>query len=313
MKKPKIAISVGDINGVGIEIALKSHKKISKICDPIYFINKKLLKNSAKILNLDIPKNFTIKEVGKDFEIKPGKVCKKSGEFSFISFKEAVKSTKNKKTKAVVTLPINKEAWKKTDINFVGHTDYLAKKFKKNAIMMLGCEKLFVALFSDHIPLKDVSKQIKKEKLKKFLIDFYKSTKFQNIGVLGFNPHASDNGTIGKKEEIEISEAIKLANKKLNKEIFSGPIVPDTAFSKNSLKKCNKIVAMYHDQGLAPLKTLYFDKSINVSLNLPIIRTSVDHGTAFDIAYKNQANTKSYIQAVKFALKCIEKKEKANN
>ncbi|ANE32516.1 4-hydroxythreonine-4-phosphate dehydrogenase [Campylobacter hyointestinalis] len=300
---PKIAISVGDINGVGIEIALKSHEEISKICSPVYFINKYLLENAANLLKLKIPSDLKIVECGKSFKIKPGKVSKKSGKFSFISFENALLYVKNAHAKALVTLPINKESWKKASLPYVGHTDVLSKHFKKNAIMMLGCDELFVALFTDHIPLSDVSKKIVTKDLTKFLLNLYSSTKFDNVGVLGFNPHASDNGTIGKKEEVAIKKAIQKANLTLKKDIFKGPLVPDAAFNKNSLKSCNRLVAMYHDGGLAPLKALFFDRSINVSLGLPIVRTSVDHGTAFDIAYKGIADNKSYLEAVKFAIK----------
>ncbi len=169
--------------------------------------------------------------------------------------------------------------------------------------MMLGCKKLFVALFTEHVPLKKVAKAINEKDLTKFLLDFYKSVNSNQIGVLALNPHASDNGVLGN-EEVEIFKAIKNANKKLQKDIFKGPLVPDTAFSPASRKNLKYFVAMYHDQGLAPLKALYFDQSINVSLNLPIIRTSVDHGTAFDIAYKQnrELNCKSYINAVKEAI-----------
>lgn len=305
----KIAVSVGDINGVGIEIALKAHDEISKFADPIYCIDQKLLELAAKKLNLTVPSDFKTKKCGKIFKIKPGKIGKKSGKFSFESFKTAVNLAENGEADAVVTLPIGKEAWSKAGVKFVGHTDYLKHKFKKDAIMMLGCEELFVALYTDHIALKDVSKKIKSKDFHNFLLSFYKCTKFDKIGVLGFNPHASDNGVLGGKEETKIKRAIKTANKSLKKDIFIGPLVPDAAFNPRSLKSCNRIVAVYHDQGLAPLKALFFDKSINVSLNLPIIRTSVDHGTAFDIAYKGLADASSYIEAVKFAVKLCEERD----
>ena len=303
----KIAVSVGDINGIGIEIALRSHDEISKFAEPIYCINQDLLELAAKRLNLTIPSGFKIQNCGKCFNIKPGKVGKKSGKFSFDSFNTALNLAKNGKADAVVTLPISKEAWGKAGVKFVGHTDYLKYKFKKDAIMMLGCDELFVALYTDHIALKDVSKKINSKDLYSFLLSFYKCTEFEKVGVLGFNPHASDNGVLGGKEEIKIKKAINRANKSLKKEIFIGPLVPDAAFNPRSLKSCNRIVAIYHDQGLAPLKALFFDKSINVSLNLPIIRTSVDHGTAFDIAYKGIVDTKSYIEAVKFAINLCNK------
>lgn len=299
----KIAISLGDINGIGPEIALKAHDEISKFVVPIYCINKDLLSLVAKKLNLSIPSDMKFYECGECFDIKSGKISKKSGKFSFDSFKNAIKLAKKGKVDAITTLPINKEAWSKAKVPFVGHTDYLKHKFKKDAIMMLGCDKLFVALFTDHMALSKVSKEIKSKKFYKFLISLQKCTKFEKIGVLGFNPHASDNGVLGGKEENEIKIAIEKANIYFKKDIFIGPLVPDAAFNPSSLKNLNRLVAIYHDQGLAPLKALYFDKSINVSLNLPIIRTSVDHGTAFNIAYKGIADTSSYIEAIKFAVK----------
>ncbi|RXJ92789.1 4-hydroxythreonine-4-phosphate dehydrogenase PdxA [Malaciobacter molluscorum] len=307
--KPNIAISIGDLNGIGLQIALQSHEKVKKICNPIYCVNKSLLQQGAKLLNIEIPKDFTIHKVKGEFEIKPGQVSKKSGKYSYDSFIEAINLTNENKTKAVVTLPINKEAWNKAKIDFKGHTEVLRRYFGENAIMMLGCKKLFVALFTEHIALKKVAKKINEEDLTKFLCDFYQSVKQEYIQVLGLNPHASDNGVLGN-EEVEIFKAIKNANKILKKDIFKGPIVPDTAFSKTNRKNCKYFVCMYHDQGLTPLKALYFDQSINVSLNLPIIRTSVDHGTAFDIAYKNiNVNTKSYINAIKEAINLNNKKQ----
>ena len=299
---PKIAISVGDLNGIGIEIALKCHEEISKICKPIYCINNKMLKRAVKKLNKEVPLDFETYKTKGDFEIKPGIVSKKAGRCSYNSFIDAIDLANKKEVDAICTLPINKESWSKADIKYKGHTEVLRDYFDKHAIMMLGCEKMFVALFTEHIPLKKVAKKINEKDLTDFLIDFYNSVKNDNIGVLGLNPHASDNGVLGD-EEVEIFKAIRNANKLLGKEIFKGPMVPDTAFSPNSRKNYTYFVAMYHDQGLAPLKALYFDESINVSLNLPIIRTSVDHGTAFNIAYKNEnINTQSYINAIKEAV-----------
>jgi len=292
----KVAISIGDLNGVGIEIALKSHKKIKKWIKPVYCINKTMLKKAAKLLNYSIPEDFDIIEIEGDFEINPGIIDEKSGEYSYKSFLKAIELAKEKKVDAITTLPINKEAWAKAGIKYKGHTEVLRNIFKKDAIMMLGCEKLYVALFSEHIPLKEVPKKIKKEKLIEFFINFYKSTNFNEIGVLGLNPHAGDGGVLGDEEIKEIIPAINKANKLLNKNIFYGPLVPDIAFTS----KKGRFIAMYHDQGLAPLKALYFDESINVSLNLPILRTSVDHGTAFDIAYKGIAKTLSYENAIKY-------------
>jgi 4-hydroxythreonine-4-phosphate dehydrogenase len=295
----KVAISIGDLNGVGLEIALKTHNKIKKHIKPLYCINKTMLKKGAKLLNMNIPEDLEIVPVDGEFEIKPGVVDEKSGKYSFDSFIKAIELAKEKKVDAITTLPIHKEAWNKAGIKYKGHTEVLRDVFKKDAIMMLGCEKMYVALFTEHIPIKKVFKRVKKENLVKFFIDFYNSTKFEKIGVLGLNPHAGDGGVLGDEEIKEIIPAINLANKTLKKEVFFGPLVPDTAF----IARKGVFIAMYHDQGLAPLKALYFDKSINVSLNLPILRTSVDHGTAFDIAYQAKANTKSYENAIKYIIR----------
>ena len=326
--KIKIAISIGDLNGIGIELALKKHRQINKLCSPIYCINQKMLKQTSKLLDIKIPKDFITQEVNGSFKINTGKTSKKSGQYSYSSFLKAINLAKNNKVEAIVTLPINKKSWNKANISYKGHTEVLRDYFNKNAIMMLGCQKMFVALFTEHISLKEVHKKIKTKKLIQFLLDFYSCIKEKNIAVLGLNPHAGDDGVLGKEEQ-KIKKAIKYVNKylnaqvnsivikqvnkklnKKNKEIFfSKPLVPDTAFSKYNLQKYKYFIAMYHDQGLAPLKALYFDESINVSLNLPIIRTSVDHGTAFDIAYKNNRilNTQSYENAVKEAIKLSKK------
>ncbi len=294
----KIAISIGDLNGIGLEIALKAHEKIKKWVKPIYCINRKMLEKGAKLLNYSIPNDFEITKVKGDFEINPGIIDAKAGEYSYKSFLKAIELAKENKVDAITTLPINKEAWSKAGIKYKGHTEVLRDIFKKNAIMMLGCEELYVALFTEHIPLKEVFLKIKKNSLIQFFINFYKSTRFEKIGVLALNPHAGDGGVLGNEEIKEIMPAIIEANEILEKNIFYGPLVPDIAFTS----KKGRFIAMYHDQGLAPLKALYFDKSINVSLNLPILRTSVDHGTAFDIAYQGKAKTLSYENAIKFIL-----------
>jgi 4-hydroxythreonine-4-phosphate dehydrogenase len=177
--------------------------------------------------------------------------------------------------------------------------------------MMLGCDEMYVALYTEHIPLKEVVGSINEKDLTRFLIDFYYTAKPKaTVAVLGLNPHAGDDGVLGDEEAI-IQKAIDTATKYLIKEnpslftihysLFTVPLVPDVAFTPNVRKHYKHYVAMYHDQGLAPLKALYFDEGINVSLNLPILRTSVDHGTAFDIAYKGiKLNSLSYINAIKY-------------
>jgi 4-hydroxythreonine-4-phosphate dehydrogenase len=186
-------------------------------------------------------------------------------------------------------------------VEYVGHTDALRDIFKSDAIMMLGCDKLYVALYTEHIPLRSVVEHISVEKITDFLLLLHKSVHRSPIGVLGLNPHAGDHGVLGDEETI-IEQAILQANQQIGESIFEGPLVPDVAFTPRNREYYKTIVAMYHDQGLAPLKALYFDEGINVSLGLPIIRTSVDHGTAFDIAYQNKASILSYTNAIKAAI-----------
>jgi 4-hydroxythreonine-4-phosphate dehydrogenase len=307
--KPKVAISIGDLNGVGVQIALESHDEVSKLCEPVYCISKKMLQKAERLLNVDVDiDTLSLAEVGGDFDIKPASISKKSGEYSFKSFKKAIKLAESKQVDAITTMPIHKKAWERAGVKYKGHTDALRDYFDKDAIMMLGCDKMYVGLYTEHIPLKDVPATIKTKKIKSFLRDFYQETKAKKIAVLGLNPHAGDNGVLGN-EEIKIQKAIDSVNKELKKEIFRGCMVPDIVFTPAFRDEYNYFVAMYHDQGLAPLKALYFDESINVSLNLPIVRTSVDHGTAFDIAYsEKKVNNLSYINAIKEAVRLSKQK-----
>ena len=306
-KRKKIAISIGDLNGIGIQLALENHNTIKKSVEPIYCIDKEMLEQASKLLNIPIPKDFmTIEEIAPYFTIEPAKVTKESGKYAFSSFEKAVSLTKNREVEGVMTLPIHKKAWELANIEYKGHTDALRDFFMADAIMMLGCPAMYVALYTEHIPLQQVSKEVQNvEKLSSFLIDFYHAIEDnlredEQVALLGLNPHAGDDGVLGDEEK-SIIEATKQANTKINKEIYTQPLVPDVAFTPNSRKNYRYFVAMYHDQGLAPLKALYFDEGINVSLNLPIKRSSVDHGTAFDIAYKGaKLNNLSYLNAVRY-------------
>ncbi|MGK0289536.1 MAG: 4-hydroxythreonine-4-phosphate dehydrogenase [bacterium] len=306
----KVAISIGDINGVGVELALKAHQKVCKIIDPLYCINPQLLQQAAAKLKLSIPENIELSSVASNFKIQEGTVSEDSGLYSFQSFQHAVELAKKKEVQAICTLPIHKEAWKLAGIQYKGHTDALRDFFQEDAIMMLGCKKMYVALYTEHIPLQEVPSHIEKNKLAKFLIDFQNEVQSnQPIAVLGLNPHAGDQGVLGN-EEREIEKAVAFTNQHFQKNIFTNPMVPDAAFTPATRKKYQYYVAMYHDQGLAPLKALYFDEGVNISLNLPIVRTSVDHGTAFDIAYQNKKpSTKSYLNAIHAAVALANKKQ----
>ena len=302
LSRKKVAISVGDLNGIGIQLALENHQTISKEVEPVYCIGKNMLEQAANKLQLTIPHDFqTIEEIAPYFDIEAGVVNKESGAYAYASFVKAVELARDKKVDAICTLPIHKKAWELAGVKYKGHTDALRDFFDAEAIMMLGCSKMYVALFTEHIPLKDVAKNINEKDLRRFLkeVDLQgEASKY--VGVLGLNPHAGDDGVLGNEEHI-IQKAIDNAHAQIGKEIYSSPLVPDIAFTPRVRANYTHYIAMYHDQGLAPLKALYFDEGINVSLNLPILRTSVDHGTAFDVAYKNiKLNSLSYINAVKY-------------
>ncbi len=302
-----IAISVGDLNGVGFEIILKAHEKIKHLCKPLYCINYTMAHQAAMLLHTQFPNDFNMIKVAGEFTISPGEVSASSGRYSYDSFTTALNLAASKSVDSIVTLPIHKEAWMQAGIQYVGHTDALRDLLHSDAIMMLGCEKLYVALYTEHIPLRQIPEHITTDKIYDFLIRLHKSLKRSPIGVLGLNPHAGDHGVLGDEERC-IEEAIAKANQTIGETIFEGPLVPDVAFTPRSREYYKTIVAMYHDQGLAPLKALYFDEGINVSLGLPIVRTSVDHGTAFDIAYQNKASILSYINAVKAAVGFVKDK-----
>lgn len=298
----KVAISIGDLNGIGIQLALENHHIIAKEVEPVYCIDNVMLEQASHKLQLDIPENFqTIEQIAPYFDIKAGVVSKESGAYAYASFVKASELAQNKEVDAICTLPIHKKAWELAGVGYKGHTDALRSFFDAEAIMMLGCSKMYVALFTEHIPLKEVAGSINEKYLTRFLIDFYQTAKpSKQVGVLGLNPHAGDDGVLGNEETI-IQRAINNAHQSLGKEAFSSPLVPDVAFTPKVRANFTHYIAMYHDQGLAPLKALYFDEGINVSLNLPILRTSVDHGTAFDIAYRRkELSSLSYINAVKY-------------
>lgn len=299
----KIAISCGDINGVGLEILLKAHDSIIQTIVPIYCVHYELLEQASSFLSFPLPPSLTPSmcqapelEIPK---IKPKTLCKQSGRYSYESFILGCKLCEENKADALVTLPIHKQAWFQAGIEAVGHTQALTLRYGKEAIMMLGCEEMFVALYTDHIPLKEVSNHIQSQKLLEFFKSLYASHPQDKYCVMGLNPHAGDGGMLGDEEK-EIQKAISDINLALGKEIFKGIYPPDCSFIPARQKEFRTWIAMYHDIGLATLKALYFDNSINVSLNIPILRASVDHGVAFDIAYEGKASTKSYLNAIAY-------------
>ncbi len=303
-----VAISLGDLNGIGIQLALENHDAVKALVQPIYCIDQNMLQQAADKLALPIPEDFvTVEPFADPFTIQPGTVNAASGAYSYGSFVHAVALARAGQVDAVTTLPIHKKAWELARIEYKGHTDALRDFFDAEAIMMLGCPEMYVALFTEHIPLREVAGKINEADLTRFLVDFYRTAKpTSTVAVLGLNPHAGDDGVLGDEENI-IKRAIHNANGEIRRgedtPTYEGPLVPDIAFTPHIRSRYTHYVAMYHDQGLAPLKALHFDEGINVSLNLPILRTSVDHGTAFDIAYKGgEVHALSYLNAVKYVV-----------
>ena len=315
----KIAVSSGDPAGIGPDICIKAFGQ-KKIYDfsPVIFGDKELFKSRAKILgiNADIQIYKGQEELSKDslwianrdcdLNILPGRPDPNCANFIISNFQQAVKRTISQEFEAVVTCPINKEIINKGGINFTGHTEELAKLSKiDKVVMMLATQELKVALATTHIPLRQVPEYITQDHIEEIILiinnDLQKNWKIKNplIKVLGLNPHAGDGGFLGSEDqEILIPVIKKLNDMGLN---ISGPHSADTAFINNNQIKPDIVLAMYHDQGLPVIKTIGFGKITNVTLGLPFIRTSVDHGTAYDMAGSIQADESSLIEAAKIA------------
>jgi len=315
----KIAVSSGDPAGIGPDICIKAFGQ-KKIYDfsPVIFGDKELFKSRAKTLgiNADIQIYKGQEELSNDslwianrdcnLNILPGKPDPNCANFIISNFQQAVKRTISKEFDAVVTCPINKEIINKGGINFTGHTEELAKLSKiDKVVMMLATQELKVALATTHLPLREVPEYITQDHIEETILiinnDLQENWKIKNplIKVLGLNPHAGDGGFLGSEDqEILIPVIKKLNDMGLN---ISGPHSADTAFINNNQIKPDIVLAMYHDQGLPVIKTIGFGKITNVTLGLPFIRTSVDHGTAYDMAGSIQADESSLIEAAKIA------------
>lgn len=305
--KPKIAITMGDPAGIGPEVILKSLNKIKKYCNPIIICDKKYLKTIAGKLKVKFKDSeiYDLKNIRGN--ILTGKVSRISGKASYQYVKKAIELALNKKVDAIVTAPINKESFKKAGINFTGHTEMLAKLTNtKNYAMMLTGGFLRVVLVTTHTSIKSVSKLINKDniydkiKLADLWLKKYFKIRKPVIAVAALNPHSGEAGLFGREEIVKIMPAIKNARKNLRAKII-GPVPPDALFYKAKKERYDAVICMYHDQGLIPLKMIAFESGVNVTLGLPIIRTSPDHGTAYDIAGKGIANPNSFIEAVKLA------------
>ena len=324
----KIAVSSGDPAGIGPDICIKAfgNKKILSY-KPIVFGNIDLFVERAKQINQEINireyKGEEEDSISNDFlwmvdkpigvDISSSKPNPKSAEYIINIFEESVNKTISKEFDAIVTCPINKEIINEGGIPFTGHTEELAKLGKTNkVVMMLANQKIKVALASTHIPLNEVSDFIYKGHIEEVVEIIHTSLRdYWNandplIKVLGINPHAGDGGYIGKEEKEVISPALQnLKEKGIN---TIGPISADTAFiEKDGTKKADAFLAMFHDQGLPVIKTMGFGETVNITLGLPFIRTSVDHGTAYDKAGLGSADESSLIAAMEMAFSMSKK------
>ena len=330
--KIKVGISIGDYNGIGPEIIMKSlkDKSITDFFTPIIFGSGKLFTYQKNIFKLQHNFNY-ITEVSQaqddkinmvnlwkdNVNVDLGTPTEESTRMAIDSLEAATNALMNGEVDVLVTAPINKEEMMKHGFQHAGHTGYLEEKFGKKGLMFLVTEDLKVAVSTHHIPIANVAENISKEKIKKqikmlnqcLIEDF--CIERPKIAVLGLNPHAGDGGAIGK-EEIEIIEP---SIKELidNGIMAFGPYPADSFFQPGKYKNFDAVLAMYHDQGLAPFKTLAYEEGVNYTAGLPFIRTSPDHGVAYDIAGKNIADEQSFTEAIFMALKIYKNRTEYND
>ena len=319
-ERPVIGITLGDYNGIGPEIILKTlaDHRLLKICTPVVYGSYKILAKYKKLMDLHEDVSFfSIKNIEglnhkklnlvtcweEDFEINPGTVTEQAGKCSLISLERATADLIAQKLDAVVTAPINKNNIQSEEFKFPGHTEYFTKKAGANdSLMLLIADKLRVGVVTGHIPLDEVKNNVTKERIFSKLNLFHKSLKNDfgitkpRIAVLGLNPHAGENGLLGKEEQeiiIPLMEELKQKGA-----LLFGPFPADGFFGMHHYKKFDGVLAMYHDQGLVPFKTIAFDSGVNYTAGLPFVRTSPDHGTAYEVAGKNIANESSFREAL---------------
>jgi 4-hydroxythreonine-4-phosphate dehydrogenase len=313
----RVGISIGDMNGIGPEIILKSlqDSRVLELFTPVIFANSKLMTffgNQFKIKlqfhgiskpSEAIDGKINVVNVWKDnVKINFGQEDKTIGEYAIKSLKAATQALVKKEIDTLVTAPINKNSIQSDTFNFPGHTDFLAQELKGDSLMFMVSDTIKVGLLTDHVPVKDVSGKINEELIQKKVNAIHESLKKDfnvrepKIAVLGINPHIGDGGIIGKEDDEIIKPAIK---KFIDEGMFVfGPYAADSFFGSKKNQKFDAIIAVYHDQGLIPFKTLSFGSGVNFTAGLNRIRTSPDHGTAFDIAGKGVADSSSFTQAI---------------
>lgn len=323
-----VGISIGDFNGIGIEVILKTFedKRMLDFCTPILFGSTKIISFHKKALKLEVPvqgitslnqvnhNKINVLNIWKEeVAIELGKSTSESGLYAAKSLDYAVKTLKDKKIDVLLTAPINKETIQSEDFNFPGHTEYLEANLEGKSLMILMTDELKIGLITGHIPISKVAETITPELIKEKVATMHHSLKQDfginkpKIAVLALNPHCGDNGVIGKEDDELIKPTIDeiAASGKL---VF-GPYAADGFFGSETYKQFDGVLAAYHDQGLAPFKALSFGSGVNYTAGLSEIRTSPDHGTGFDIAGKNLANPSSFKEALFTAIQVFKNRK----
>ncbi|SMP76616.1 4-hydroxythreonine-4-phosphate dehydrogenase [Neorhodopirellula lusitana] len=340
--KPKLAITMGDAAGVGPELALRvwQHPHVQARCIPILFGNASVYQRVASQLRMSIPQIQSLGDLQNSNilgdgaivdcgqldanQVIPGRFSKDTGLASYQTVCEAIDATIRNQVDAMVTGPIQKEAWSLASIPFPGHTELLASRTSEqvgqtdpaDVRMMLASDTIACVLETIHVPLADVPKLLNTESLSRTIrlagetlqrrLHRRGSTRSPRIGVCGLNPHAGEHGLFSYHEEERIVIPAINAARSDGWDVI-GPLPPDTAFTPAMREKIDVYVCLYHDQGLIPLKALSFDDAVNVTLGLPIVRTSVDHGTAMDLAWKGTASSTSLVAAIQLAAELVSK------
>jgi len=324
MKKAEniiVGISIGDLNGIGSEVVLKTFEdpRMLELCTPVIFANVKILsfvrktfESTAALHGIDkldqlVVGKINVLNVWKEgIDLKFGENDENVGKYAIKSFIAATEALKDGLIDVLVTAPINKYNIQSEEFKFPGHTDYLDKELEGDALMLMVQDNLRVGLLTDHVPVNEVATHLtealiirKIETIKKALTQDFSINK-PKIAVLGLNPHAGDGGVIGKEDEAIIRPAIKKLFDKGT--LVFGPYPADGFFGSGQYEKFDAVIAAYHDQGLIPFKTLSFGKGVNYTAGLSKIRTSPDHGTAYDIAGKDLADFNSFKEAVYLAI-----------
>lgn len=329
-RKPKIGFTVGDTNGVGPELIIKifSDNRLAKMCTPVIYASGKFFSQYKKLLNNtdflysqvnstdDLIKNKInlINVWDGDIEIQPGTPTNASGKAAFDSLKAATKDLVSEKIDALVTAPISKKNVQKAGFNFPGHTEYITKEAgASDGLMFMVSRDLKVGVVTGHIPLGEVQSTITKELITIKANYMFKSLKKDfgitkpKIAILGLNPHAGEHGVLGKDEIDVIIPTIELLKEK--GVIAFGPYPADGFFGSFQFSKFDGVLAMYHDQGLIPFKSIAFEDGVNFTAGLPVVRTSPDHGTAFDIAGKGIVSDKSFREAFFTAIDIVKERK----